>query len=132
MKSIYYKILLPLVIALFVACSNDEGTIKEQALKIWFEQPTQKWNEGLPVGNGSLGAMIYGTPAKEIICLNEETIWTGEKRYDRDNEKAGPEVIKTIQQMIFDAKYIEAEKYLTENLLAERLPSGTMTKIIID
>ncbi|WP_372774743.1 glycoside hydrolase N-terminal domain-containing protein [Mangrovibacterium sp.] len=127
MKSIFYKIGFSLVIGLLVACSNSEETINEQPLKIWFEQPTANWNEGLPVGNGSLGAMIYGTPAKEIICLNEETIWTGEKTDDRDNEKAGPEVLKTIQKMIFEGKYMEAEEYLTENLLAERLPSGTMT-----
>ena len=114
------------VVALFTACSTEKP-LKEQPLKIWFEQPTKKWNEGLPVGNGSLGAMIYGTPAKEVFCLNEETIWTGEKRYDRDNKNAGPETIKQIQQMIFEGKYVEAEEFLTKNLLAERYPSGTMT-----
>ncbi len=127
MKSVFYKIGLPFIIVLFATCSYSDVKKKEQPLKIWFEQATSKWNEGLPVGNGSLGAMIYGSPAKEIICLNEETIWTGEKLYDRDNEKAGPEVLKTIQQMVFDGKYMEAEEYLTKNLLAERFPSGTMT-----
>ena len=127
MMRILNKLSLILILALFVACSTGVDNAEEQALKIWFEQATQKWNEGLPVGNGSLGAMMYGTPAKEVICLNEETIWTGEKRYDRDNEKAGPEVVKKIQQMLFDGKYVEAETYLTKNLLAERLPSGTMT-----
>jgi alpha-L-fucosidase 2 len=119
------KILVPFLLIFILACSKTDE--HAQALKIWFDQPTEKWNEGLPIGNGSLGAMIYGTPAKEVICLNEETIWTGEKRYDRDNKKAGPEVIKEIQQMLFDGKYVEAEEFLTANLLAERLPSGTMT-----
>jgi alpha-L-fucosidase 2 len=125
--SLLKKALLPLILILFVACSYFDEKIKEQPLKIWFDQPTQKWNEGLPVGNGSLGAMRYGTPSKEVICLNEETIWTGEKRYDRDNKNAGPDVLKNIQQMVFDGKYVEAEKFLTKNLLAERLPSGTNT-----
>ncbi len=124
--TIYKKILLSLTIFLLIACSGAKPKIKEQPLKIWFEQPTQKWNEGLPIGNGSLGAMIYGSPAKETICLNEETIWTGEKRYNRDI-KAGPEVIKEIQQMIFAGQYVEAEEFITKNLLAERFPSGTMT-----
>lgn len=127
MMPIYKKILIPLTILLTVACSATKQKREEQPLKIWFEQATDKWSEGLPIGNGSLGAMIYGTPAKETICLNEETIWTGEKRYDRDNKKAGPEVIKKIQQLIFEGKYVEAETFLTKNLLAERLPSGTMT-----
>ncbi|MFY0714909.1 glycoside hydrolase family 95 protein [Seonamhaeicola sp. NFXS20] len=127
----YKTILAILAIALCISCSNSEQKkqdqkSKEQPLKIWFEQPAQKWNEGLPIGNGSLGAMLYGTPSKETICLNEETIWTGEKLYNRD-KKAGPEVIKKIQQLIFDRKYVEAETYLTENLLAQRFPTGTMT-----
>ncbi|MGQ1786142.1 glycoside hydrolase family 95 protein [Saccharicrinis sp. GN24d3] len=127
MKSTINKIASLLIIILFVACSTTDKTVKEQPLKIWLEQSTKKWNEGLPIGNGSLGAMVYGTPAKEVICLNEETIWTGEKRYDRDNKKAGPEVIKKIQQMVFDGKYVEAEEFLTTNLLAKRFPTGTMT-----
>ncbi len=127
MKSISKLSIIPLVIVLFMACSNSDKKVKEQPLKIWFEQATQKWNEGLPIGNGSLGAMIYGTAAQEVICLNEETIWTGEKRYDRDNLKAGPDVIKKIQGMVFEGKYVDAEDYLTTNLLAERFPTGTMT-----
>ncbi|WP_406684716.1 glycoside hydrolase family 95 protein [Seonamhaeicola sp. MEBiC1930] len=129
--SIYRTVIVIFILVFCFACSDSEQESKnqesnEQALKIWFEQPTKKWNEGLPIGNGSLGAMVYGTPSKEIICLNEETIWTGEKRYNRD-KKAGPEVLKNIQQLIFDGKYVEAETYLTENLLAKRLPTGTMT-----
>ncbi|ALJ05387.1 hypothetical protein APS56_09760 [Pseudalgibacter alginicilyticus] len=128
---IYKTLLAVFTMIFFVSCLNSEQKKqdqerKEQALKIWFEQPTQKWNEGLPIGNGSLGAMLYGTPSKEIICLNEETIWTGEKLYNRD-KKAGPEVLKKIQQLIFDRKFVEAETYLTENLLTERFPTGTMT-----
>ncbi len=126
MKITMNRVLLALAIVAFISCAKTNETEKEQSLKMWFNQPTQKWNEGLPVGNGSLGAMIYGSPEKEIICLNEETIWTGEKRYDRD-KKAGPAVIGQIQQLLFDGKYMEAEAYLTDNLLAERLPSGTMT-----
>ncbi|MDE3742685.1 glycoside hydrolase family 95 protein [Maribacter polysaccharolyticus] len=129
--SIHKNILTAFVFVFCAACSDSEHKNKdqqgkEQALKIWFEQPAKKWNEGLPIGNGSLGAMLYGTPSKETICLNEETIWTGEKLYNRD-KKAGPEILKKIQQLIFDGKYVEAETYLTENLLTERFPTGTMT-----
>ncbi len=127
MKFILHIPALLFIVISFVGCSLTDTSIKDQPLKIWFEQPTQKWNEGLPIGNGSLGAMVYGTPAQEKICLNEETIWTGEKRYDRDNKNAGPDAIKKIQQMVFEGKYVEAEEFLTKNLLAKRFPTGTMT-----
>lgn len=49
----------------------------DQSLRIWFDEPAATWNEALPVGNGRLGAMIFGNPAEERIQLNEETLWTG-------------------------------------------------------
>lgn len=115
-----------LLIILFFACSNSTEIKDETPLKIWFNQPTTKWNEGLPIGNGSLGGMIYGSPAKEIICLNEETIWTGEKIYDRD-KKDGHKALEEIQQLLFDGEYVEAESVVAEKFLTERLPSGTIT-----
>jgi alpha-L-fucosidase 2 len=121
------KNLFPILfVFLLWSCSQTKEKNNEPALKIWFEQPTAKWNQGLPVGNGSLGGMIYGTPAKEVICLNEETIWTGEKLYDRD-KKDGHKALDEIRQLLFDGQYVKAEEVVAENLLAERLPSGTMT-----
>ena len=119
------KILFPIIIiTLFFSCSGIIKVENETPLKIWFKQPTQKWNEGLPVGNGSLGGMIYGTPAKEIFCLNEETIWTGEKIYNRD-KKDGYKSLPEIRELLFDGKYVEAEKVVGEKLLTERFPTGT-------
>ena len=49
-----------------------------QSLKLWYRQPSGKtWENALPIGNGRLGAMIYGNPDKEIIQLNEQTVWSG-------------------------------------------------------
>ena len=49
---------------------------------LWYNQPAKDWNEALPVGNGRLGAMVYGRPGHEIIQLNEESVWSG-YRQDR-------------------------------------------------
>lgn len=111
---------------LFIGCEKPEEKLSKTPLKIWFNQPTEKWNHGLPIGNGSLGAMIYGTPKKEIICLNEETIWTGGKDYNRDKKDAG-KYIDTIQKLLFSGAYIEAEALVQDNILANRLPSGKST-----
>ncbi|MBF8963607.1 glycoside hydrolase family 95 protein [Pontibacter sp. FD36] len=46
--------------------------------KLWYKQPAGNWNEALPLGNGRLGAMVFGQPAQEQLQLNEETVWAGE------------------------------------------------------
>ena len=46
-------------------------------LKLWYHQPARNWNEALPVGNGRLGAMVFGRVEEELIQLNEETLWSG-------------------------------------------------------
>ncbi len=119
-----FRCLLLLLIMGYVSCQIPIKTKPETPLAIWFDAPTEKWDEGLPIGNGSLGAMLYGTSAKETICLNEETIWSGEKQYDRDMPEALANM-DIIRQMLFDGKYIEAEELVEEKVLNERLPLGT-------
>jgi alpha-L-fucosidase 2 len=46
-------------------------------LELWYKQPAANWNEALPVGNGRLGAMVFGNPVRERIQLNEESLWAG-------------------------------------------------------
>ena len=45
--------------------------------RLWFDAPAARWVDGLPVGNGRLGAMVRGGPAREIISLNEDSLWSG-------------------------------------------------------
>jgi alpha-L-fucosidase 2 len=74
---------------------------------LWYRNPAQKWGDALPVGNGRLGAMVYGGVAKEHIQLNEDTIWNGKER-DRIN----PEALKTlpeVRRLLFEGKPREAE-----------------------
>ena len=49
----------------------------DTTLRLWYRQPAAVWNEALPIGNGRLGAMIFGGTANETIQLNEETLWSG-------------------------------------------------------
>jgi alpha-L-fucosidase 2 len=73
---------------------------------LFFEQPAAAWPDALPVGNGRLGAMVFGNPAHERLQLNEETVWDGERR-DRNNPQAGrtPEV----RALLMAGKVHEAE-----------------------
>ncbi|HXJ42249.1 MAG TPA: glycoside hydrolase N-terminal domain-containing protein [Bryobacteraceae bacterium] len=52
------------------------STLHAQPLQLWYKQPAQLWTDALPVGNGRLGAMVFGGIAQERIQFNESTVWT--------------------------------------------------------
>ena len=80
-----------------------------------YNQPANSFNEALPLGNGHLGAMIYGRVDKELIEINEDTLWTGPGKYV-PNEK-NPELVKKARDLIKQKKYSEATKFMTDNIL---------------
>lgn len=89
----------------------------KETYKLWYDRPAQVWTEALPLGNGRLGAMVYGNPGVEQIQLNEETIWAG-----RPNNNANPnalEYIPKVRQLVFEGKYLEAQTLATEKVMAK-------------
>ncbi|MES2329059.1 MAG: glycoside hydrolase N-terminal domain-containing protein [Bacteroidota bacterium] len=76
-------------------------------LILWYKQPAVKWTDALPIGNGSMGAMIYGGIQEEHIQFNESTLWTGRPReYQRNGASA---YLDSIRQYLFQNKQKEAE-----------------------
>lgn len=98
------------------------STIDWAQFKLFYHRPAPSWPEALPVGNGRLGAMVFGNPGLERIQLNEESIWDGELR-DRDNPKAGDSVPE-IRRLLFAGKVHEAETMAVEDMLSipRRMP----------
>ena len=80
----------------------------EKKLSLWYEQPASKWEEALPVGNGRLGAMVMGGVSREVIYLNEDSIWSG-KPVDRINKDAH-KCLGEIRKLIREGRIPEAEK----------------------
>ena len=78
-----------------------------QQHRLWYDQPARTWTQALPVGNGVMGGMVFGTPAVEHIQINEETIWAGQPNnvVNPDAKKALPQV----RQLIFEGRYKEAQ-----------------------
>lgn len=74
--------------------------------KLWYSQPAVNWNAALPLGNGRLGAMVFGGVPEELLQLNEDTLWSGYPR-DTGNPKA-LEALPAIRKLLFDGKYAEA------------------------
>ncbi|MDP9051712.1 MAG: glycoside hydrolase family 95 protein, partial [Acidobacteriota bacterium] len=87
-----------------------------------FGQPAATWPDALPVGNGRLGAMVFGNPSIERVQLNEESIWDGERR-DRNNPRAG-EAVPKIRELLFVGKIAEAEELAKTDMLSvpQRMP----------
>ena len=89
---------------------------------LWYRQPATQWTEALPVGNGQLGAMVFGGVESERIQLNEGTVWAGEKR-DRNNP-AGANAIPEVRRLLFAGKPKEAEAIAERDIISipKRLP----------
>jgi len=83
-------------------------------LELWYDKPAIQWSEALPLGNGRIGAMVYGAMDHERIQLNEATLWTG-----RPHDYTNPDAYRHLAQMrelIFDDKVPDAEKLSSQML----------------
>ena len=81
--------------------------------KLWYDTPASIWEEALPLGNGRIGAMVYGNPLQEIYQLNEETLWSGYPQ-DWNNPKAA-EALPLIREAIREEDYAKASALWKEN-----------------
>ena len=102
-------------VVIFCSCNREQ---KKAPLKLWYPVPAQKWEEALPLGNGRLGAMVFGNPVDELIQLNENTIWAGSPN-NNDNPDA-LEALPKIRQLIFDGKYLEAQDLANEKVISKK------------
>ena len=103
------------VALLFVAALASSCRVAEPAprdLVLWYEEPAAEWAEALPIGNGSMGAMVFGGPAEARYQFNEDSLWVGEPH---DYAHTGAQQhLATIRQLLFEGRQQQAEQ------LAER------------
>jgi len=105
------------VFLFFIFAASSPAQNIPSRYKIWFSKPAESWNEALPVGNGKLGAMIFGGITTERLQLNEESVWTGQPRWD-----ANPDAIKTlpiVRKLLFEGKYKEAEELAQKGIMGK-------------
>ncbi len=88
--------------------------------KLWYKEAADNWNEALPLGNGAIGAMVFGGARRELIQLNEESLWYGGYR-DRHNKDA-KEYLPRIRSLLWEGKIREAEKLMAMSMFA--VPDG--------
>ncbi|HEO70266.1 MAG TPA: glycoside hydrolase family 95 protein [Candidatus Hydrogenedentes bacterium] len=96
--------------------------VQQQRLTLWYEQPAAYWTDALPVGNGRLGAMVFGGIARERIQLNEDTLWSGGVQ-DADNPEAF-EHIEEVRDLLRAGEFVKAEKRTIETMVCRGKGSG--------
>lgn len=81
-------------------------------MKLYYDHPAENWHESLPLGNGRIGAMVYGGTKKEILALNEDTLWSG---YPEKTQKKLPEgYLEKVRELTEKREYQKAMEYLEE------------------
>lgn len=102
-----------IVVAIHTVCVTVPSMAAEPVrasgdMVLWYRQPAEKWLEAMPMGNGIVGAMVFGGIQHERIALNEGTFWSG-RPHDYDNPEAGQYFAK-IRDLVFAGKFQEAEQ----------------------
>lgn len=87
--------------------------------RLWYTQPASRWTEALPVGNGRIGAMVFGGISGERLQLNEDTLWTGGP-YDPVNPAARA-ALPEVCRLVFAGRYAEAQALADATLMARPL-----------
>lgn len=101
----------------FAGKIQNESAPPSEKLSLWYRQPAKVWTEALPIGNGRLGAMIFGGIEGERIQLNEDTLWGG-----GPYNPANPEAITAlpeVRKLVFAGKYKEAEELIQEKMMSK-------------
>lgn len=115
-----YQVFLGL--ALLFGPDKKNVYAQDSSLKLWYDKPAVKWTEALPIGNGRIGAMIFGGMEQDRIQFNEETLWTGEPRpYSRPGAY---KYLDTIRQLLFAGKQREAETLAEKEFMGLKSNEG--------
>lgn len=109
-------VLLVMFVILYSGCIRLQAQGSNYLL--WYSRPASNWNEALPIGNGRLGAMVFGDVNKERIQLNEGSVWTG-KRSDFVNPEA-KEALPVIRKLLFEERYSEAQQLAQEKMMGNK------------
>ena len=113
MKKQFIIHLLTMIGLCLSSCESPTETTKDYTL--WYNQPATIWEEALPIGNGRLGAMVFGNPFQECIQVNEESLWSGAP-INSNNPKAAGSLDK-IRELILNHHYEAAMKLASKTMV---------------
>ncbi|MDT0685418.1 glycoside hydrolase family 95 protein [Autumnicola psychrophila] len=111
MQNRFIPLFLMLALMLIPFSSHSQDSTSKNLL--WYESPAENWDHALPVGNGRLGAMVFGDPKSERIQLNEDSMWPGGP--DWGNSKGTPEDLAEIRKLVNEGKVHLADSLIVEH-----------------
>ena len=107
------KLLLPVCFLFPLTYSLNAA---DPPLSLWYKQPAEKWTEALPIGNGRLGAMIFGGITNEHIQFNEDTLWTGQPH--EYQHPGAAKFLPQIRELLWAGKQKEAEDFAMKEIMS--------------
>src|SRR5688572_3931499 len=122
LKTIFRFSLLLTAVSLF-----SQTYAQRQPLALWYQQPAAAWTDALPLGNGRLGAMVFGGVGEERLQFNEETLWSGRPRaYARPG---AVQYLQPIRQLLAEGKQKEAEAMAENYFMGLKDPDDSTYKV---
>src|SRR5690554_41956 len=103
-----------------------------QPLELWYTEPATAWTEALPLGNGRLGAMVFGGIEREVLQLNEDTVWAGGPQ---NNVKPSLKPhLEKVAELVLANRHEEAQAYADEHIKSHHdgMPYQTVGNLVID
>ena len=98
------------------------------AALLFYDKPAEYWEAALPLGNGRLGAMVFGGVEREVLSLNEDTLWSGLP--DRRFNPAVKDNLEKARELLRARRFADADRFITENMLdhdcQSYLPAGEL------
>jgi len=117
----YILLLIILLTFSFKGCDTQTENVYQNDQTLWYTQAASEWEEALPLGNGRLGAMVFGDPIKERIQLNDDSLWP--KDLDWTHPEGTPEDLEEIRSLLFLG---EIQK--VDSLLVEKFSNKTLIR----
>ncbi|SMC39988.1 glycoside hydrolase family 95 protein [Pedobacter africanus] len=119
-----------LLFAVFFSFLTVTAAAQQPDYQLWYTKPAVKWTDALPIGNGRIGAMVFGGIAKDRIQFNEETLWTGGPR--DYNHKGAAAYLPQIRKLLFEGKQQEAEQLAAEKFMGSMSGAGDRDKWVAE
>lgn len=109
---------------LYVLAACQAGKVEKADLSLWYRQPADEWMKAVPVGNGRLGAMVFGGVETEKIALNEITMWSGQPEEPLEMT-GGKERLAAVRKLFFEGKYEEGNRLAARTLAVNARTFGS-------
>lgn len=116
-----------------LCCAAAAGEVPADGMTLWYDRPAAQWVEALPVGNGRMGAMVFGGVPEERLQFNEGTLWAGQP-HDYAHPGAA-QYLPELRRLLFEGKQKEAQDLAMEHFMSEplrQLPYQAFGDVLLD